>query len=87
MPTMAEDEKVVFEEALENLREAAQRIRATSNLLRATGMRDDDNHHDLVHRVSSALAMTGAAGMEARRKMGQWRRVGPPSTARPINHA
>jgi hypothetical protein len=37
----------------------------------ATGMRDDDNHHDLVHRVASALAMTEAAGMEAPRKLGR----------------
>ena len=51
---MAEDEKAVLEEALENLREAAQRIRATSNLLRATGMREDDNHHDLANRVAAA---------------------------------
>lgn len=68
---MTEDEKAVFEEALENLREAAQRIRATSHLFRATGVRDDDNHHDLVHRVASALATTEAAGIEARRKLGR----------------
>ena len=67
---MPENEKAIFEEALENLREAAQRIRATSHLFRSTGVRDDDNHHDLVHRVASALAMTEAAGMEARRKLG-----------------
>ncbi len=67
---MPEDEKAVFEEALENLREAAQRIRATSHLFRSTGVRDD-NHHDLVHRVASALAMSEAAGMEARRKLGK----------------
>jgi pyrroloquinoline quinone (PQQ) biosynthesis protein C len=53
------------------VRGAAQRTRATSNLLRATGIREDPNHHDLAHRVASALAMTEAAGMEARRKLGQ----------------
>ncbi len=53
------------------MRGAAQRTRATSNLLRATGMRGDENHHDLVHRVASALAMTEAAAMEARRKLGR----------------
>ena len=68
---MPDGEEAILAEALENLREAAQRIRAMSNLLRATGMRDDDNHHDLVHRVSSVLAMTEAAGMEVRRKLGQ----------------
>lgn len=67
---MPEDENVVLEEALENLREAAQRIRAVSNRLRATGMREDPNHLHLVHRVASALAMTEAVGMEARRKLG-----------------
>jgi hypothetical protein len=49
---------------------SAQRIRATSHLFRSTGVRDD-SHHDLVHRVASALTMTEAAGMEARRKLGQ----------------
>jgi hypothetical protein len=38
--------------------------------LRATAMLEDPNHHDLVHRVVSALAMA-AAGMEARSKLGQ----------------
>ena len=68
---MADNEKAVLEEALDNLREAAQRIRATSNLMRSTGVREDPNHHDPTHRVASALAMTEAAGMEARRKLGQ----------------
>ena len=67
---MPEDESAVLEEALDNLREAAQRIRAVSNRMRATGMREDPNHHDLAHRVGSALAMTEAAGLEARRKLG-----------------
>ncbi len=68
---MPEDEEVVFEGTLENLREAAQRIRATSNFMRSSGMREDPNHHDLAHRVASALAMTEAAGVEARRKLGR----------------
>jgi hypothetical protein len=71
LSAMPENEQAIFEEALENLREAAQRIRAVSNQMRATGMREDPNHHDLAHRVASALAMTGAAGMEARRKLGR----------------
>ena len=37
--------------------------------MRAAGMKEDPDHHDLVHRVASALAMTEAAGMEARRKL------------------
>lgn len=64
-------EEIILEEALENLREAAQRIRAISNRMRATGMRKDPNHHDLSQRVASALAMTEAAGMEAKRKLGR----------------
>ncbi len=70
---MPDDEQVILEEALENLREAAQSIRAVSKRMRATGMREDPNHHDLAHRVASALAATEAAGMEARRKLGQGR--------------
>ncbi len=50
---MPENEKAVLEEALDNLREAAQRIRASSNLMRASGMRDDENHHDLAYRVAA----------------------------------
>ena len=38
--------------------------------MRSTGLVDDPNYHDLVHRVSSALAMAESAGMEARRKLG-----------------
>ena len=68
---MPEDEQVIIEEALENLREAAQRIRAVSHLMRSTGMTEDPNYHDLAHRVASALAMAEAAGMEARRKLGR----------------
>lgn len=64
---MPDDEQVVFEEALELLREAAQRTRAVSNSTYATGMRKDPNHHDLMHRV--ALAMAEAADMETRRKL------------------
>ena len=67
---MLDNEQVILEEALDNLREAAQRIRAVSHLMRSTSMVEDPNHHDLVHRVFSALAMTEAAGMEARRKLG-----------------
>lgn len=67
---MPEDEQGFLEEAQDNLREAAQRIRAVSHLMRSTGMVEDPNYHDLVHRVTSALAATEAAGMEARRKLG-----------------
>ena len=68
---MPDNEQSISEEALENLHEAAQRIRAVSHLMRSTGMTEDPSYHDLVHRVASALAMTEAAGMEARRKLGR----------------
>ena len=68
---MPEDENVVLEEAVDNLHEAAQRSRAVAHLMRSTGITEDPNYHYLAHRVASALAMTVAAGMEARRKLGR----------------
>jgi hypothetical protein len=50
------NEDSVFEEAMGNLKEAGQRIRATQN------------HRDLFTRLSTALAMTEAAYLEARRR-------------------
>src|SRR3712207_7434336 len=51
-------EDTVLEEAMENLKEAGQRIRATQSLLRSQGMTDGENHRDLLTRLSTALAMT-----------------------------
>ncbi len=65
---MADDS--VFEEAMDNLKEAGQRIRATQHLIRLQGMSDDENNRDLLTRLSTALAMTEAAYMEARRRRG-----------------
>jgi hypothetical protein len=48
------DEDTVLEEAMDNLKEAGQRIRATHSLM----------------RLSTALAMTEAAYLEARRRRG-----------------
>ena len=53
---------------MDNLREAAQRIRATQNLMRAQGMTEDENYRELLTRLSTALAMTEAAYVEARRR-------------------
>jgi predicted RNase H-like HicB family nuclease len=61
------DENTVFEEAMDNLKEAGQRIRATQNLMRSQGMTDGESHRDLLTRLSTALAMTEAAYLEARR--------------------
>ena len=62
------DEDTVLEEAMDNLKEAGQRIRATQSLMRSEGMTDGENHRDLLTRLSTALAMTEAAYLEARRR-------------------
>jgi hypothetical protein len=62
------DEDTVFEEAMENLKGAGQRIRATQSLMRSEGMTDGENYRDLLTRLSTALAMTEAAYLEARRR-------------------
>jgi hypothetical protein len=55
------DEDTVLEEAMDNLKEAGQRIRATQSLMRSEGMTDGENYRDLLTRLSTALAMTEAA--------------------------
>ena len=62
------DEDAVFEEAMDNLKETGQRIRATQSLMRSEGMTDRENYRDLFTRLSTALAMTEAAYLEARRR-------------------
>jgi hypothetical protein len=62
------DDGTVLEEAMDNLKEAGQRIRATQSLMRSQGMTDGENHRDLLTRLSTALAMTEAAYLEARRR-------------------
>ena len=66
-----DDEEVILEEAVDTLKEASQRLRAVRNRLWQTGLEDWANYRDLAHRVSSALAMTEAAYMEARRRSGR----------------
>ena len=63
-------EDSVLEEAMDNLREAAQRIRATQNLMHARGMTEDANYRELLTRLSLALAMAEAAYVEVMRKRG-----------------
>ena len=62
------DEDTILEEAMEILKEAGKRIRATQNLMRSQGMTDGKNYRDLFARLSTALAMTEAAYIEARRR-------------------
>ena len=57
-----------MEEALDNLREAGQRIRATLHLLRAQGMTESEDFREIITRLSTALAMVEAAYLEARRR-------------------
>ena len=58
------DEDTVLEEAMDNLKEAGQRIKATQSLMRSEGMTDGENHRDLLTRLSTTLAMTEAAYLE-----------------------
>jgi len=62
------DEDTVLQEAMDNLKVAGQRIRATQSLLRSQGMIDDADYRELVSRLSTSLAMVEAAYMEARRR-------------------
>jgi hypothetical protein len=62
------EEDAILEEAMDNLRGSVQRLRATQNRLRSMGLDENPNYRDLSHRVRSALAMTEAAFMEARRR-------------------
>jgi hypothetical protein len=45
------DEDTVLEEAMDNLREAGQCIRATQSLMRSEGMSDGENCRDLLLRA------------------------------------
>jgi hypothetical protein len=62
------DEDTILEEAMDSLKDAGQRIRATQSLMRAQGMTDGENYRDLLMRLSTALAITEAAYLEARRR-------------------
>jgi hypothetical protein len=62
------DENTVLEEAMDNLKEAGQRIRATQSLMRSEGKLDDADYPELDLRLSTSLAMVEAAYMEAHRR-------------------
>jgi hypothetical protein len=62
------DEDTVLDEAIDLLKEAGQRIRATQSLMRSQGMTDGENYRDLLTRLSTALAITEAAYLKARRR-------------------
>ena len=58
----------LFDEIQDNTREAGQRLRASLNLMRSQGLIDDNDFRELVTRLSTALAMTEAAYLEAGRR-------------------
>ena len=57
-----------LEEAMDNQSEAAQRIRVTQNLMWSKEMTEDVHYRELLMRLSTALAMTDAAYVEAKRR-------------------
>jgi hypothetical protein len=61
-------EDTVLKEAMDNPKEAGQRIRATQSLMRSQSMTEGEDYRDLLTRLSTALAMTEAAYLEARRR-------------------
>ena len=62
------DEDTVLQEAMDNLKQAGQRIRATQSLVRSEGMSEGENYRDLLTPISTAIAMTEAAYLEAQRR-------------------
>jgi hypothetical protein len=58
------DEDTVLDEAMDNLKEPGQRIRATQRLMRSQGMTDGEDYRDLLTRLSTVLAMTEAAYLQ-----------------------
>jgi hypothetical protein len=62
------DEDSVLDEVQDNTRDAGQRLRVSLNLLRSQGLLDDANYRELISRLSTALAMTEASYLEARRR-------------------
>ena len=63
---MADDS--VLDEIQDNTREAGQRLRASLNLMRSQGMTDTEDYPDLLTRLRTAMAMTEAAYIEAKRR-------------------
>ncbi len=62
------NQRATLEEAKDSLTEAGQRIRSVQNRMRADGMDDNADYRDLYVRITTALASTEAAYLEARRR-------------------
>jgi hypothetical protein len=52
------DEDTVLEEAMDNLKEAGQRIRATQSLMRSQGMNEGEDYRYLLARLSANAKTT-----------------------------
>ena len=65
------EEDAILEEAMDNLRQALQRVRATQTRMWSTGLSEHPNYRELCTRLSMALASAEAAYMEARRRLPQ----------------
>ena len=65
------DKEAVLEEAMDNLREAAQRVRATQARIWSSNLSEHPDCRELSTRLSMALASVEAAYVEARRRAGQ----------------
>jgi len=63
---MADD--ALFDEIQDNTKEAGQRLGASLNLLRSQGKLEDNDYRELATHLSTVLAMTEAAYLEARRR-------------------
>ena len=63
------EEQIILEEAMDNLREALQRLRAKQTRMWSTGLSEHPNYRELSTRLSMVLASAEAAYMEARRRL------------------
>jgi len=57
------NEDSVLEKAMDNLKEAGQRIRATQSLMRSVGMTDGEDYRDLLTRLSTYGAGHDQSGL------------------------
>ncbi len=62
------NERATLDEAKDSLTEAGQRIRSVQHRMRSDGMDDLADYRDLYVRITTALASTEAAYLEARRR-------------------
>lgn len=65
------DEEAILEEAMDYLKEAAQRVRASQARLWSSNLSDHPNYRELSTRLSIALASIEAAYVEARQRTEQ----------------